>query len=246
MRAKPFLAALLALAPTPALADVTAQYAVGNKTLTVEVDDGGNSRLAIGGKFAVVRRDSVDYLVVYDPSGAKVFKLDEMAAMIKEFIPKSPPEGEKMKFAVLAGAAPATVAGRSGAIWLLAMPDGPEGGRNRQVEFVMSADPVLAPVAAVFTRTVGSALDLASNMFPEETLFAASVRTIFAKGAPLRVTPRDPAKPEGPLIEFQSASTAEIDAKHFELPAPVTDASEIMGALGGMMGGDKGPVAPLP
>ncbi len=234
---KLMLAALVALLPLPALADVTAHYQMGGKTeLTVEVASGGNARLEVVGKFALIRRDAVDYLVVHDQAETKVFELSEMIDFAKGIIPdtKDPKAGE-IGFGVVAGPA-ATVAGRPGMIWNLAMVKGPENDRKKQVEFVMSLDAALAPVGGVFQRTIVSLNDLLLRLFPAETQFVPRLSEVMAKGAPLRITPVEAGatKPEGPLIEFKSLDQSAIDAKHFELPGPVTSIDELMGMLGSM------------
>jgi hypothetical protein len=249
MRTKLFLATILALAPLPALADVTARYTVDGKELLVEVDDGGNSRIGIAGKFAVIRRDGVDYLLVEDKTGPKVFELQGIVDLLKGILPKPKPEDaekDKVEFGVVPGNGSATVAGRSGAIWLMSMLKGPEEDRKRQVEVVMSADPQLAPVGAVFARTADVFLEFMGSFMPESTQFGATARAILAKGAPLRIHPLDPAKPVKMGFELTAVDTAEIDAKHFELPVPVTPTDEIFGSMGELMKPGGGAVKDLP
>lgn len=251
MRTKLFLAALLTLAPLPALADVTARYDVDGKELVVEVDDGGNSRIGLAGKFAVIRRDGVDYLVVEDKTGPKVFELQGIVTLIKGFLPKPKPEDaakEKVEFGVVPGPGTATVAGRTGTILMMSMLKGPEEDRKRQVEIVMSQDPQLAPVGLVVARTADVFLDFMGTFIPESTQFGATARGILAKGAPLRIHPIDPAKPAKMRFELTAVDTAEIDAKHFELPAAVTPTEEILGSMSALMnsGSPDGKVETLP
>ncbi|NYT41225.1 hypothetical protein HZY97_10690 [Sphingomonas sp. R-74633] len=239
MRTKLFLSALLALAPMPALADVTARYEIDGKQLVVEIDDGGNSRIAVADKFAIIRRDGVDYVVVDDKGGPKVFELQGIVDLLKSILPKLKPEDaankDKVEFGVVAGDANVTVAGRSGAVWLLSMLKAPDADVKRHVEIVMSADPQLAPVGALFARTADIALDFMGGFIPESTQFGTTTRGILAKGAPLRIHPVDPAKPEKVILELTAVDTAEIDPKHFELPAPVTPTDEIFGSMDSLM-----------
>ncbi len=249
MRTGLFLAALLALAPSPALADVTARYAVGGKELVVEVDDGGNSRFEVGGKFTIIRRDGTDYIVIQEKDGPKVFEMAGLVELMKGILPKTPEaaEKEKIAFGAVAGTDPITIAGIAGAVWQMRMLEGPADDRKRYVEIVTSADPRLAPVGQVFGRTADVALEFMANFIPESSLFGGTVREILAKGAPLRVQPVDPAKKEEMLLEFKSLDTAEIDAKHFELPAPVTSIDEIFGSMDALMKpGAGGAIKDLP
>ncbi|MDG2533263.1 hypothetical protein P6144_06365 [Sphingomonas sp. HITSZ_GF] len=244
MRTKLFLATILLLAPLPALADVTARYAVGGKELVVEVDDGGNSRIGVDGKFAIIRRDGTDYIAISDKEGPKVFELQAMIDLFKGILPKSKEEeADAFEFALAPGAAVA-IAGQQGNAWNLVMVKGDDESKKKHIEMVMSADPALEPVGTVFRRSVASLIGLAGAMFPEKSGFTARLTELFDKGALLRVRPVDQGaeKPEPALIEFKSFDTAEIDAKHFELPAPVTSADEIFGAMGALMnpGGEGG------
>lgn len=248
-RLKLFLAALFALLPVPAFADITAHYQFGGTTeLTVEVASGGNSRIDVAGKFAIIRRDSTDYVVVQDKDGPKVFELKEAIDLAKGVIPKTASEKDKeLQFGITAGQA-VTVAGSPGAGWMLEMIKGPESDRKKRIEFVLSADPALAPVGDVFRRSIETILDVMGSLFPEESGFGARVTDLFAKGTPLRITPVEAgaAKPEGPIIEFKSLDPAPIDAKRFELPAPVTSVNELMGMLGSGSQGAPGAVEDLP
>lgn len=247
-RTKLLLATILALAPMPALADVTARYTAGGKEFVVEVDEGGNSRIDVEGKFAIIHRDGTDYIVVNDKDGTKVFELQAMVDLVKGIIPKNADEKAKaMQFVLTPGAA-AAVAGQQGAVWNLVMTEGDAASKKKRVEMVVSADPQLAPVGNVFRRTIGTVTEFFGAIFPEETGFTARLTEFFGKGTPLRITPVEEGatKPEGPLIEFKSLNTAEIDAKHFELPAPVTSADEILGAMGSMMKPGGGKIENLP
>ncbi|MEP9358523.1 hypothetical protein [Sphingomonas sp. KR3-1] len=248
LRTKLLFAALLALLPMPALADITAHYTAGGKELVVEADQAGNSRLDVAGKFAIIHREGTDYVVIDDKDGPKVFELAEMASLIKGFIPKGgDPKAAEMRFGLAPGAAVA-IAGQQGATWNLMMVQGDEASQKRHVEIVVAADPALAPVGDVFRRAIAIAADFFGQMFPAETGFSARLTELFAKGTPLRITPVDEAaaKPEAPLIEFKAFDTARIDPKHFELPAPVTSADELFSAMDGMMKPGGGKIQTLP
>lgn len=250
LRTKLLLATILALAPLPALADVTARYSAGGKELVVEVDDGGNSRIDVAGKFAIIHRDGVDYVAVTDKTGTKVFELEAMVTLVKGFIPKTEDKDAKgMKFDLAPGAAVA-IAGQPGTAWKLLLVEGPGEDKKKHLEMVVSADARLAPVGDVFRRAIDTMNSFLGAFFPEDTGFSARLIELFGKGTPLRILPIEEGatKPEKPLIEFKSLDTADIDAKHFELPAPVTSADEILGAMGALMqpGGAGGAIQDLP
>lgn len=232
-----FLAALLA--PLPALADVTARYGVDGKELVVEADEGGNSRVELAGKFAIIRRDGADYVVLYGKTGPKVFELQALATLFKAMLPKAA-EKEKVQFGVEPGTAPATVAGRTGSVWLMRMLAGPEKDHKRHIEIVTSADPQLAPIGRIVARAADLALDFMAGFIPESTQFGAAARCILAKGALLRIQPVDSGVPGKAVFELRSVDSATIDPKHFELPGPVTSAEEVFGAMDGLARPDGG------
>ena len=110
-RLLPLIALLL---PAPALADVTANYAAHGARFVVEVDEGGNSRAGIDGKFALIRRDGVDYFVLYARDGTPhVTRAD---AALVAFGKKSPPPTAKWRTELTAGGN-AVVAGYPGTVW---------------------------------------------------------------------------------------------------------------------------------
>lgn len=247
--ARLFLAALLALAPLPALADVTARYGLdGDKELVVEAAEGGNSRVELPGKFAIIRRDGADYVVLYGKTGPKVFELQAMVVLMKAMLPKAAAaEAGKTRFVAEPGPAPAVVAGRTGSIWLLRMLEGPERDRKGHVEIVTSSDAQLAPIGRTVARAAEVALDFMAGFIPESTQFGAAARDILAKGTPLRIQPVDAGKPGKAVLALRSVDTATIDPKHFELPAPVVPAEEVFGAMGGLaQPGAGGKIGDLP
>ncbi|MBN8810485.1 MULTISPECIES: hypothetical protein [unclassified Sphingomonas] len=235
LRTMLFLAVPLALAPLPALADMTARYGVDGKELVVEADEGGNSRVELAGKFAIVRRDGADYVVLYGKTGPKVFELQAMAALFKAMLPKAAEAAkEKVEFGLEAGPASATVAGRTGSVWLMRMLAGPGKDRKRHIEIVTSADPQLAPIGRIVARAADLALDFMAGFIPESTQFGTTARGLLAKGTLLRIQPVDSGVPGKIVFELRSVDTAAIDPKHFELPGPVASAEEVFGAMDGL------------
>jgi hypothetical protein len=210
MRFKILAAALLMLLPAPALADVTASYTAGSAVFTVEVDDGGNTRAGIDGRFVLIHRDGIDYVVMYDHDG--VPHVARAGEALAGFAEKTPPPDRKWR-TELSAEGDATVAGHSGSVWRF----GPAG--ELPLEFVMSADPTLAPVGQLLARaadTVGKFID--AHVGPTGDA-AAGLRALFSHGTPIRILEAavEPA-PGKIMIELRSVSTAEIDTHRFDLP----------------------------
>ncbi|MES2986493.1 MAG: hypothetical protein V4808_01170 [Pseudomonadota bacterium] len=233
------LAAFLALLPLPAWADVTATYSAGKMTLLVESDDNGNSRIGIEGKFGIIRRDGFDYAVMALPNGeTKVTELSELLSFISAAV-----AGESKKDAasvldkpfVLTMKGDVMVGDRKGTLWNFGPEKEKDGRAGQMKEFVMSADPALAPVGAIFARTVEALMPLMAAIIPESTGFSAKARNLFSSGAPLRIDT---------LVALQSVTVTEIDPKRFELPAPVIPAMEFMMAMNPASG--TGAFSPLP
>jgi hypothetical protein len=219
------LAALLALLPLPALADVTARYSAGKDVLLIEIDDDGNSRIGIDGKFGIIRRDGVDYAVLSRPEGdTKVVELAELLTILSSVMTSTPtPDAMAVEKFVLAAKGEAMVGGRKGILWNFGPEKEADGRPGDMLEIVISDDPALAPVAAIIRRTVELLLPVFGAMIPESSGFAGQASALTSKGAPLRVDK---------MIELQSVETGEIDPRRFELPAPVISAAEFMQSAG--------------
>jgi len=219
-RLLPLIALLL---PTPALADVTASYTAGSAVLTVEVDDGGNARAGIDGKFMLIRRDGIDYAVAYAPDGKPlVTRADDALA---HFAKHSPPQGKSWK-TELSAEGDATVAGHPGSVWRF----GPAG--ESPLEFVMSPDPALAPVGQVFARLADAFGKFVDSVAGPTADASTGVHSLFSHGTPIRI--RDVKVEPSPgkvMIELKSVSTAEIDAHRFDLPGPVMTADAFFAAV---------------
>lgn len=227
-----FLAAALALLPAPALADITARYVVGTEkhALLVEVDDGGNARIGVDGKFGVIHRDGIDYMFMVAPTGeTRVTELAELAATVTarmQGAAKPSIRGAASTRSVLTPNGTAIVAGRAGTAWSVGPGPAPRTDPTkppRSVDVVVSSDPPLAPIGNVFRRMRATLAPLFGLMFPESKAFGESMTALLANGTPLRIEP---------LVELQSADTAEIDPKRFELPAPVLSATEFLRLTG--------------
>lgn len=218
-RLLPLIALLL---PAPALADVTATYTAGKGIFAVEVDDGGDARAGVDGKFVLIRRDGVDYIVIYTPDGAP--HVTRAGTALEHFIAKaSTPDKWRTE---LSNEGDATVAGYPGSVWRF----GPEG--DRPLELVMSADPALAPVGQVFTRIAEAFAQFIDTRVGPTGNAGTGVHSLFSHGTPIRIseTAVEPA-PGRVMIELRSVSHAEIDAHRFDLPGPVMDTEAFFAAV---------------
>jgi hypothetical protein len=235
---KVLLSAALALLPAPALADVTARYAIGKDVLSIEADDGGDWRVDLPGQFTLIHRGAIDYVVIKQGSETLVFKLEDLVEVIKpELLGRT--SGDKAdefgraKF-VLTRGDDVEVAGHKGASWNLRLEDPQPKGRSLDV--VTSKDPALAPIGGVFLAIQRHVAVLAADHFTPESNFLALVGKVVESGTPLRMAP---------LIELKSVDSAAIDAKRFELPGPVID-SEMLKAELGAHGEGSDPTPELP
>jgi hypothetical protein len=212
MRLAAAVAAAFALARLPAAADVTARYTIGRDQLSVEVEDNGDYRAEIPGKFALMRRSGVEYVVFFKGEAA-VVERQAFLTLARKMIPATPsrPAGEPQRTLVSAGGEE-KIAGRSGTLWKIRL----DRAEAQTIEAVMSADRDLAPVGAIFAGFLDAGLQMFVAMIPASD-FADRAREVFAKGTPLRVVLMQE-------VRLVSVSAADIDAARFALPGPVLDA----------------------
>ena len=220
-----FLAALVALLPLPALADVTARYSAGTDVLLVEVDDGGDSRIGIEGKFSIIHRDGVDYVVRMLPGGGShVTRLADALGLFAELVAGPAPAGGAKELAFrLVPQGEVRVGAWSGSAWSFGPDREADGRPGETIELAVSADPALAPVGTVFRRLVDLLLPVIRIAIPGSADFGPKALDLAAKGTVLRI---------GTTLELQSITTDAIDSRRFDLPGPVIAAAEFMGALG--------------
>lgn len=236
MRLNLLLAGLLMLLPMPALADVTASYIAGPKDkLVIEADDGGNFRVGLGEKFWVIRRGGVDYVLAPNAVGdLKVARFDDVLALVAGQL-KGKEDGASATIFEMHAGATESVAGHGGTVWLFGpRAEAPGKEAPKPLDIVMSGDPALAPVGAVFRHIVAVANPLIGNMFGGGGNFPTATAELFAKGTPIRI---------GPALTLESVSTAEIAAARFELPGPVLEPVEFLQAI---MPSEGGGLPPLP
>jgi hypothetical protein len=220
----PILALLL---PLPALADVTARYAAERDVLTVEVADNGASRAGIDGKFVLLRRDGVDYIILPDHDG--VLRVARADAALAAFVAHKGPPPQGGKWSATPGMA-ATVAGYAGTLWRF----GPDD--DTSMELLMSLDPALAPVGEVFRHVAEAVAVGVMGKSPEDGGLMAALYALAANGTPIRIRefPRlGSSEPQigKPRIRLESVSGAPIDPHRFDLPGPVLEADAFFAAI---------------
>jgi hypothetical protein len=214
------LAAALLL-PTPALADITARYTVGNDVIVIEIDDNGDYRAALEGKATIFHRGGKDYLGLQDKPGGEMM-ITELAAFLKLTTDAAsrPPSTEKAPVFTLSQGEAAEVGGRKGVRWSMTI-DRPG---EKALTAVMSADAQLAPIGTVFRRTIDTTAQFFTATVGNTGNFETTAKALFAKGTPIELA--------GPItVTLASVDTKEIDAKRFELPGEVVDAETLAAAL---------------
>lgn len=229
-------AGLLMMLPFPAFADVTATYSAGKDSLVVEADEGGNFRAGVADKFAILRLDGVDYVLVPDAAGdLKVARFADVLALVAgQLKGQGGDEMPAMVFEMKPGAEE-SVAGYAGMMWLFGPQPAPGKEARKPLEIVLSGDPVLAPIGLVFRHLVELGNPLIGTMFGGGAgNFATASAELLGKGAPLRV---------GPVLKLESVATTEIAASRFTLPGPVLEPVEFLQAVSPSEGGG---LTPLP
>ncbi|MET0308394.1 MAG: hypothetical protein ABW023_06785 [Sphingomonas sp.] len=231
-----FALVLLCAAPMPALADVTARYALGGgkEVLLVEIDDGGNARIGIDKGFGLIRRDGVDYLVIDMKGDQLVTRLDDAIKVLKtQIATKSVVDDGTGPLFVLGGGPETQVSGFAATSWTL----GPKEAGGKTLQIAISDDPELAPVGAMLRRLADSALSVfEGSVIPASSQFGPRVRELLAKGTPVQIAP---------LMELESVDHKEIDSHRFDLPGPVVSAEMLAQAIPSHAE-PAGPLKPLP
>ena len=216
-----------------ATADVTARYRMGPAVMTIQVDEGGASRISMGSQMAIVARDGVTYFVAGDLAGTFAVRQDEMiAAMMQHLDPPNLPRppadsegGEDSHRIVRRGTE--TVAGRTGTVYVIEATEQESAARAGGAgEYVISDDATLAPVGRVFARQFAqSGEGMAAALGPAILTQTAmpQLRTLLERGTLLRM---------GRILRLESVETAPIDAAAFELPETVLTGPEFAERMG--------------
>lgn len=168
--------------------------------------------------------------------------LSEDQTEARRAVPVSPPAPNLFKFALVAGGEE-IVAGYAGRVWDWGMtldvpgadPAAPSAKDRKQ--FVMSADPRLAPLAPAFKLGVEVLRAIAEPVFGTGGNFEDTMRQLFAQGVPIRVQ-QD--------VVLKSVEFGPIPADRFELPGPVMQAADFLAATGGPGAEPPAALPPLP
>ena len=161
MRLRHLLAATALFATQPAAAGITAHYRTGQGpeqgSMTIEVNDRGDSRVDIGDGRTMLVLDGVAYVVERDSEGVYAARMDDVFELSIVRLDGSrrpsngpilalPPQPAPPRVRLERGGIE-TVAGQRGTLWRIVDPAAP-GGVGAQ-EIVVSDDPALAPLRGV-------------------------------------------------------------------------------------------------
>lgn len=219
---------LLALAPWPALADVTASYQAGKDRLTVEVADNGDARVEVG-ELVYIRHGGEEYLTLGKAGDDQVSgRHDDMLKFLGTLFRADPETGS------LAAPVPVTpvldplpdtellgLKGRAWRIWPRGKND-PAGS----IDASFSASPKLAPVNGVLQSALNSFISVFGPM-DKRGHFRAILAMMGDKGTPLTV--RNAA-----TIQLLAVDTAPIDPAHLAVPENLVS-GEMLTALADQM-----------
>lgn len=221
MRLRLLLAATALFAAQPAAAGIVAHYRLGQgpeqRLMVVEVNDRGDSRAAIGGGRALLLLDGTFYVVKTDADGPYAGRLEDFVGLWEDevvvegsrrqahgpflAVPPLPPPPQVR----LIRGGTEIVAGRRGIVWRVRDPAVPAEARAE--EFVVSADPDLAPLNGI----LGPRGPATADQLLDPNGFAHARWAIYRRGAILR---------EGRHLRLERAEIRPMpDA--FALPGPV-------------------------
>jgi len=230
---------LVALAATPALADITARYRVAGgegKTVSIAVADDGRARLDGGDGPTLITRDGVGYFVAPNGQGHLIGRQDDALAIATEFltalmamIPEGQQEGGLGGVRAMAAApfdvaerGTETVGGRTGTVYAIAPG---AGGEGPTVEIVLSRDDDLAPVGREMLRMLALAEAPASALLGGTPDLIVEIRALLESGTPIRI---------GDQFVLDGVSADPIAPEAFVLPGPVLTRDELRTVMGGM------------
>lgn len=212
---------LLALAPWPALADVTATYKAGIDRLTVAVADNGDARVQID-DLVYIRHGGEDYLTFGKFAGMAVSgRRDDMLQFVRTLFrakgktPDLPAAAEEKP--LLAPVREIEVLGLAGQVWRIS-PQGKDQPAG-SIEAAFTASPKLVPVSRALRSAIVGVFDVFGPADTRRWLHAI-VTTMAEKGAPLMV--RDAETVQLVALDFDP-----IDAKQFAVPEPLASAETL-------------------
>jgi len=245
-------------AATPASADVTVRYrAVVPPTapaearenapaLTITADDEGQGRIEVSGPgggppgarppgVALITRQGVTYVALNGPQPGQqiVARLEDALALLTPMASGlaagSGRSGVQQIMAQRAEIVPGgaeTVAGVRGDLYRVVIVSGET--RSPPVEIVLSGDARLAPAGRELVRLLDSLRPALAAVMGGEPPPFASIRTLLARGTPLRISDK---------LVLDSFSNEDVADSRFDLPGPVMTREQLQQIMGAIMGG---------
>jgi hypothetical protein len=206
-----FAGLLVLLGADAALADVTARFSQPQgPPVIVQVGDRGDSRMTVD-EAAYVTRDGVTYMILTGGDGTYVVRQEDFLAVFAELRAQGsrPDPSAAAPRIAIAEQGTETIAGRSGRVFRVGDPDSSDA-----VEFVISADPELAPVGRVFSAQLVAFFPAGGQPVPGLT---EAMSDVLSRGAMIRF---------GELFRLQSVDLAPVPPSAFDLPsAPISRAA---------------------
>lgn len=223
MRLSALVLPLLALVPTPALADVAGRYrtidrdALVAMDMTIEADDAGNVRVQMGGMSAYyVFREGNLFIVQRGSTGLVVARASDMMTVANEAMQRmgasrlSERAGGDLGDFDLAPMGEEVVNGRTGMAYGIR----PKPGEKPvYASFVISSDPRLAPLGRALAQANEGMVQDMGSLGTMLTRVNGEIQQVMARGAPLRILG----------IALTDVSYEKIPQERFALPVePVT------------------------
>ena len=224
--------AVAILAATPAQADVTARFVGGGGSMTVAVNDRGDSRTTQGEEMSFLTVGGADYLLVTDPLGAFVARTEDFTAIQAEDArahrgpdqPAPRPDGDpaRSRFHPVRGGTE-TVAGRTGTVWVLRDSQGRPDLLTSA--YVVSTDADLAPVGRASAYMMAKAIAAARQRGESDPEGRdEGINAIYALGTVIR---------QGGDFRLESVDTNPIPASEFALPSPPLSREQLAARMHG-------------
>jgi hypothetical protein len=217
---------ILALAPSAALADMTAVYGAPNSSFSMKIEIASNGdlrgyvsakpgdpRVTVKGPvgpqgMSFITRSGQGYFIQADPSGPIVTRVEDMATVMAEQMQQMPPEFRdamrQMPAMHIVPKAQVTINGRVGTAYHVQFG---KSGLSPQPWAVISDDPALKPLADAMARQMDMSVTVMEKAGTARPF--AEIQSILHGGAPLMFGG----------AELQSVRFDPIPPSEFELPA---------------------------
>lgn len=209
---------LLALAPWPALADVTATYKAGVDRLTVEVADSGDARVQID-DLVYVRHGGEEYLTFgrFDGmaiSGRRDDMLEFICVMFHAAGRTPPPPAGVQRLEPLRETEVLGLKGQAWRIW-------PEGTRDPADSFeaAFTDSPRLTPVNRALRSATAGFFDTFAPL-DKRGVFRAALAVMAEKGAPLMIG-------DAKTVQLLAIDFGPIAAARFDIPKDLASPEEL-------------------